>query len=70
MVKVFVEVFGCSANIADAEIISGLLKEEGHELVNSLNIAEITVLLTCTVKTPTEKKMIKRIKQLSNRETP
>jgi len=65
LARIFVEVFGCTANLADAEIISGLLKEEGHILVNSPIDAELTVMLTCTVKTPTENKMIKRIKQLS-----
>jgi len=65
MARVFVEVFGCSANVADAEIISGLLIEEGHVLVDSPANSELTVVLTCTVKTPTEIKMVKRIKQLS-----
>lgn len=65
MARVFVEVFGCTANVADAEIISGLLVEEGHILVDSPIDAELTVALTCTVKTPTENKMVKRIKQLS-----
>jgi len=65
LVRVLVEVFGCTANVADAEIISGLLIEEDHILVKSPIDAELTVLLTCTVKTPTENRMIKRIKELS-----
>lgn len=57
--------FGCSANVADSEIASGLLKEAGHALVGELGLADASVVLTCTVKTPTEKKVVKRIRQLS-----
>ena len=61
----FVEVFGCSANQADAEIASGLLDRAGHTIVDSPGVADASVVLTCTVKTPTEKRVVKRIRELS-----
>jgi threonylcarbamoyladenosine tRNA methylthiotransferase CDKAL1 len=61
---VFVEVFGCSANQADAEIASGLLIEAGHTVLDDPKGADSAVVLTCTVKTPTENRVLKRIREL------
>lgn len=65
MAKVYVEVFGCSANVADMEIASGLLREADHVIVASPEEADACVVLTCIVKTPTELKMVRRIRELS-----
>ncbi|UCD44073.1 MAG: tRNA (N(6)-L-threonylcarbamoyladenosine(37)-C(2))-methylthiotransferase [Candidatus Bathyarchaeota archaeon] len=70
LARVFVEVFGCSANQADAEIASGLLDQAGHTVVGSPEIADALVVLTCTVKTPTEKRVVKRISELSASKVP
>ena len=64
LTKVHVEVYGCSANQADAEIASGLLVEAGHTLVNVPVNAEVSVILTCVVKTPTERKIVRRLNEL------
>lgn len=61
------EVYGCSANQADAEIASGLLIEAGHTLVERAEDAEVTVILTCIVKTPTERKIVRRLGELEGR---
>ncbi|MCW4036021.1 MAG: tRNA (N(6)-L-threonylcarbamoyladenosine(37)-C(2))-methylthiotransferase [Candidatus Bathyarchaeota archaeon] len=63
--RVYVEVFGCSANAADSEIASGLLVEAGHALADGPGAADASVVLTCTVKTPTENKVVRRIRELS-----
>lgn len=65
MVKVYFEVYGCSANVADAEIMLGLLKSRGHEVVEDPKLSDVNVLVTCTVKTPTEHRMIHKIATLS-----
>ena len=65
MARVYVEVFGCSANMADSEIASGLLREAGHTHVASPEEADANVILTCIVKTPTEIKMVKRLRELA-----
>ena len=64
MSNIYVKVYGCSANLADAEIIKGLLKENSHTLVTSPKDANACVVLTCVVKTPTERKIIKELRQL------
>ena len=65
MARIHVEVYGCSANQADFEMVQGLLCGAGHTLVGEPEAADASVVLTCTVKTPTERKIVKRIRRLS-----
>ena len=67
MARVHVEVYGCSANQADAEIASGLLLEAGHSLAETAEAADVSVILTCIVKTPTETKIVRRLGELAGR---
>jgi threonylcarbamoyladenosine tRNA methylthiotransferase CDKAL1 len=63
--KVWVEAFGCSANIADAEIIKGILCNNGYELTSIRKNSDVSVLVTCAVKDATEHRMISKIKNYS-----
>jgi threonylcarbamoyladenosine tRNA methylthiotransferase CDKAL1 len=63
--KVWVEAFGCSANIADSEIIKGILCNNGYELTPIRKNSDINVLVTCAVKDATEHRMISKIKKYS-----
>ena len=63
--KVWVEAFGCSANIADAEIIKGILCNNGYELTSIRKNSDLNVLVTCAVKDATEHRMISKIKRYS-----
>ncbi len=62
--KVYMETYGCSANQADTEMILGLLNKSGFEIVESPKDSDINIINTCIVKTPTENRMIYRIKKL------
>ena len=55
--KVYACVYGCSANVADFEIATGLLKEKGFQLVNSPLEADLSIIFTCSVKAPTVNRM-------------
>jgi len=65
LARVYVEVFGCSANAADGEIVSGLLAEAGHVLADAPWEADASVVLTCVVKAPTERRVVKRLREVS-----
>lgn len=67
--KVYIEGHGCSASLADTEILRGLIESGGFELVDNEFSAEVSVLVTCSVKSVTEQRMISRIKDLSKRGT-
>jgi len=68
--KVYMESYGCSANQADGEIMLGLLKKDGFNVVNSPKKSDVNIINTCIVKSPTENKMRYRIKQLSKSKKP
>jgi len=62
MAKIHFITQGCSANVADSEVMQGLAKEK-HELV-SVDEAEVVVFNTCTVKGPTEAFFKKKLEEL------
>jgi threonylcarbamoyladenosine tRNA methylthiotransferase CDKAL1 len=60
--KIYLEVFGCTANKSDASLIKGILSENNHELVEKINDADVLVILTCTVIDTTQQRMLSRLK--------
>jgi len=67
MAKIFVEAYGCSASFADSEMISGLIQNGGHTLVDDSSQSDLNVVVTCSVKDATANKMIHRIKSLKTK---
>lgn len=67
MVKIWVEVYGCSASVSDGEIIKGILLRDGYELADSFDDADASVIVTCVVKDATANRMVNRIKALSSK---
>jgi len=65
MAKVWIESYGCSASMADSEMIAGLLKSNGHQLVSDVNSADVNLIVTCAVKDATANRMVYRIKDLT-----
>ncbi len=65
MAKVMIESYGCSASMADSEMIAGLLKSSGHELVSDVNGSDVNLVVTCAVKDVTANRMVYRIKDLT-----
>jgi tRNA A37 methylthiotransferase MiaB len=64
MSRIRLKSYGCSANTADAEIVRGILISNGHTLVENSDDADINVILTCVVKTPTEQKISRELRKL------
>ena len=62
--RVFVKSFGCSANLADGEVLAGCLAEAGYELADSASEASVVVYNTCAVKGPTENRIIEILKRV------
>ena len=67
MAKIFVEAYGCSASFADSEMISGLVVNGGHTLVDNSSESDLNMIVTCSVKDATANKMIFRIKSLKTK---
>ena len=62
--KVWIEAYGCSASIADSEMISGILKEAGYEIAIKRSESALNLIVTCSVKDTTEHKMMSRIRTM------
>ncbi len=56
--RVYVKSFGCSANLADGEVIAGCLSDAGFVVVEDPEDAEFLVYNTCAVKSPTENRIV------------
>ena len=52
--KIFVKTFGCSHNASDSEYMIGILSQEGYEIVDNLEDSDLTIINSCTVKSPSQ----------------
>jgi MiaB-like tRNA modifying enzyme len=65
-----VEAYGCSASMADSEMISGLLKQAGYGLATSQDQGALAVIVTCSVKDTSEHRILGRIRSISKSGVP
>jgi threonylcarbamoyladenosine tRNA methylthiotransferase CDKAL1 len=61
---VFVKSYGCSANLADGEVLEGCLAKAGYTLADSALKADVIIYNTCAVKGPTENRAIAALKHV------
>ncbi len=62
--KVWIEAYGCSASMADSEMIGGILNEAGYEIAAKRSESAVNLIVTCSVKDTTEHKMMSRIRTM------
>jgi len=61
--NVYLEVYGCTANKSDATIIKGCIYQDTpHTFTDSLDLADLVIIVTCTVIGTTEQRMIHRLR--------
>jgi len=63
--KVYIETYGCQMNIADTELILGLLKPEGYEAIHAPDQADVILLNTCAIRERAEARIIGRLGELA-----
>lgn len=68
--KVWIEAYGCSASMADSEMIGGILKEAGYEIATKRSESALNLIVTCSVKDTTEHKMMSRIRTMVESDKP
>jgi tRNA-2-methylthio-N6-dimethylallyladenosine synthase len=59
--KVYIETYGCQMNIADTEIVLGILQKNGYDLTKDLNIADVVLLNTCSIRENAEQRIYGRL---------
>ncbi|MEZ0345150.1 MAG: tRNA (N(6)-L-threonylcarbamoyladenosine(37)-C(2))-methylthiotransferase [Infirmifilum sp.] len=67
--RIFIETFGCWLNKGESNIMRTLLREAGHEIVDSPEKADVAVINTCAVRGDTETKIFRELKNLNNLRT-
>lgn len=65
--RVSVEAYGCTLNQGESRLMEELLEDGGHEIVPSED-AQASLIVTCCVIGSTERKMLKRIKELNEKD--
>ena len=68
--KVYVEAYGCTQNYGEARLMQEALAAQGHALTSSESEADAHVLVTCTVVEATERRMVRRMRELAARDKP
>ncbi len=62
--SVYVETYGCQMNLADSELITGLLRRGGYRTVASPEQADVILLNTCAIREHAEQRVAQRVRQL------
>jgi len=62
--KVYIETYGCQMNLADTEIVLGILQNYGYSLTKSPENADVVLLNTCSIREHAEQRIYGRLGNL------
>ncbi len=54
--KIYIKTYGCQMNENDSLYMMGILEKEGHEIVGSIEVADVVIINTCAVRKKAEEK--------------
>jgi tRNA-2-methylthio-N6-dimethylallyladenosine synthase len=63
--RAYVETYGCQMNVADGELMQGILAADGYEIVASPDDADVILVNTCAIRDHAERRVLGRVGQLS-----
>ncbi len=64
MPRIYIETYGCQMNVADAELVLGVLAREGYVRTTDPGEADVTLVNTCAVRDHAEQKVLSRLGEL------
>lgn len=64
--NVYIETYGCQMNIADTEIVLGILKKQGYDVTDKPENADVILLNTCSIRDNAEQRIYGRLGNLKN----
>jgi tRNA-2-methylthio-N6-dimethylallyladenosine synthase len=63
--RVFIETYGCQMNIADSELVGGVLRRAGYALAAAPEEADVILLNTCAIREHAEERVLQRLGHLA-----
>lgn len=62
--KIYIETYGCQMNLADTELLLGVLQPHGYEPTPTPTQADVILLNTCAIREHAEDRVLKRLSEL------
>ncbi|HEX6644390.1 MAG TPA: tRNA (N6-isopentenyl adenosine(37)-C2)-methylthiotransferase MiaB [Gemmatimonadales bacterium] len=62
--RVYIETYGCQMNVADTELMFGVLGREGYERAAAPDEADVMLVNTCAVRDNAEQRVVGRVGEL------
>ncbi len=59
--KFYIETYGCQMNIADSELVTTILRNNGYQEAETLDEADVIIFNTCSVRQHAEERVLGRI---------
>ena len=70
MKRVYIETYGCQMNVADTDLIVGLLGRSGYTATDSPAEADVILVNTCTIRDNAEQRVYGRVGELKRYKRP
>ena len=70
MKRIYIETYGCQMNVADSELMFGVLGREGYQPTESPEGADVILVNTCAVRENAEQRVIGRVGELQRHKRP
>ena len=62
--KIYIETYGCQMNVADTEVVLGVMNGAGYKFTNEAAIADLILINTCSVRDNAEQRAHQRVSEL------
>ena len=59
--RFYIETYGCQMNIADSELVTTILINNGYQEATTIDDADIIIFNTCSVRQHAEERVLGRI---------
>jgi len=64
--KVYIETYGCQMNVADSEVVMGILNTQGYTMTQDAKDADVILLNTCSIRDNAEQRIYGRLGNLKS----
>lgn len=68
--RVYIETYGCQMNVADTELMFGVLQGAGYERSDTPDEADVILVNTCAVRDNAEQRVVGRVGELQRHKRP